>query len=439
MRRVPGIVRLLLSAVGLLAAPAVHAVQRFPPPQFETSHTLPDILEPAARAVRWEYVDVAVLLIGLALAAWLALRARSRRGLVLLGIFSMLYFGFWRIGCVCAIGSIQNVAQASADPGYALPLTVLAFAALPLFFALLFGRVFCAGVCPHGALQDLVLIKPIEIPSWLEQGLKLLAYTYLGLAVWFAATGGGYIICEYDPFIPIFRLSGSTGMVLFGFALLAVGMFVGRPYCRFLCPYGVLLGLFSSVSRWRVTITPDTCVRCRLCEHSCPFGAIHPATDDAAARRAPVTARRLGVFFALLPVLVLVGVLLGNLSGNALARRSHVVALAERVQQEEAGRVEGTTDASAAFRASGETIPALSARAQATVARFTFGGMLAGGWVGLVVGVKLLVLAVRRRRPDYEADRAACVACARCYTHCPQEHLRRGGLPAAAATAGPGA
>lgn len=405
------------------------AAQRFPPPQFtETSHQLPGFLAPTARALSLEYLDVAVLVIALTLAAWLALRQRSRRGLVWLGIFSMLYFGFWKKGCVCAIGSIQNVALGLTDSSYAVPVVVIAFALLPLVAALLFGRVFCSSVCPHGALQDLVLLKPVRVPAWLEHGLRLIAYIYLGLAMIFAATGAGFIICQYDPFVPLFRFSGSTPMVVTGFLLLGLGVFVGRPYCRWLCPYGVLLGLTSSVSKWRVRITPDTCTQCRLCEQSCPFEAINKSTVPAPTRSVSADKRRLAALIVLLPVLVGLGLWLGGLAGTNLARRHRITNLAERVHLEETGALTGTTDASAAFRATGAPVEELFADAQKVRNRYVLAGRLCGVWVGLVVGLKLISLAVRRQRKDYEADQFRCVACARCYRYCPEE-LKRLGLP----------
>ena len=407
----------------------VLAVQRFPPPQFtETGHLLPPLTGPLSRALTLEYLDVAVLLGALALAAWLALRQRSRNWLATLGIFSLLYFGFWRKGCVCSIGSIQNIAQALGDPSAGVPLTVLAFGLLPLVFALLFGRVFCAAVCPHGALQDLMLIKLVAVPPWLEHGLRLLAHTYLGLAMVFAATGGGYIICQYDPFVPIFRFSGATALVVAGVALLVVGLFIGRPYCRFLCPYGVLLGLAARLSRWRVRITPDTCTQCRLCEQSCPVGAINPSTLDAPVRDAAADKRRLVWLIALLPVLLAAGLGLGGLAGTNLARRHRIVNLAERVHQEDLGLAADTTDASAAWRATGAPVADLYTAAQDLRRRYVLAGRLCGLWIGLVIGLKLITLAIRRRRKDYEADQARCIACARCYLYCPQE-LRRLGLP----------
>src|SRR3569833_468991 len=161
--------------VSLLTS-AAFAEQRFPPPDFENGHQLPVTPTPVPRALYFEYLDGAVLAAALGVATWLIYRRRSRKGMVWLSLFSLGYFGFYRQGCVCAIGSVQNVALALGDSTYAGPLAVVAFFVLPLAVALFAGRSFCAGVCPHGALQDLVLLKPLKVPAWLEQGLSVLPY-----------------------------------------------------------------------------------------------------------------------------------------------------------------------------------------------------------------------------------------------------------------------
>ena len=74
-------------------------------------------------------------------------------------------------------------------------------------FTLFFGRTFCAAVCPLGAVQELVAVRPVKVPRWLDQALGLLAYVYLGAAVMFAATGTAFLICRYDPFVGFFRRS----------------------------------------------------------------------------------------------------------------------------------------------------------------------------------------------------------------------------------------
>jgi len=261
-------------AVLAAAAPA-EAIERFPPPDFESGHTLPEMTQPSARAGRLAALDVAVLIAALSLAAWFLLRLRSRRLMVALSVFSLAYFGFYRGGCVCPIGAIQNVALGLADAGYVLPLSVVAFFVLPLVFALLFGRVFCGGVCPLGAMQDLLLLRPVKVPAWLGHALRPLPFIYLGLAVLLAATNSMFVICTYDPFVSFFRLSGRVEMLVAGGVVLVISMFVMRPYCRFLCPYGALLGLLSRVA-WRgVRTTPDECIVCRLCQDACPVGAIN--------------------------------------------------------------------------------------------------------------------------------------------------------------------
>ena len=107
-------------------------------------------------------LDIAMLAAGLALAAWLILKRRSRNGVMLLSIGALAYFGFYRKGCICPIGAIQNVTLSLVDPRYLISFGVIAFFFLPLVAALLFGRVFCGGVCPLGAVQDLVLLRPDE-------------------------------------------------------------------------------------------------------------------------------------------------------------------------------------------------------------------------------------------------------------------------------------
>lgn len=413
----------LLSAVG-----DALAVDRFPKPDFETGHVLPSATTPLPRALFSEYTDVVILAAALGLAAWFALRTRSRRGIVVLSLFCLAYFGFWRQGCVCPVGSVQNVVLALADRSYAIPIAVLLFFLLPLVAALLVGRVFCAAVCPLGAVQDLVVIRPVKLPTWLSATLGMLPYLYLGLAVFFAATGAGFLICRYDPFVAFFRLGGSFPMLVFGAGLLILGMFVGRPYCRFLCPYGVMLGWLSRLSRRHVTITPDECINCRLCEDACPFGCIHRPTPDKAPESRATGVRRLGLLLAVLPLAVGLAAWSGARLDVLLSRMHPTVAVAEQIMAENLGRVEATTLESDTFRGSGQPVAALLAEAVAARRRFRTGGWWLGGFVGLVFGGKLIGLAVRRHRPEYEIDRDTCVSCARCFTYCPRERLRRGEL-----------
>jgi ferredoxin len=413
----------------LFAVCSAFAEQRFPPPDFESGHQIPLTATPAARAVWLGYLDVGVLAAALGTACWLLYRKRSRKGLIALSIFSVAYFGFYRKGCVCAIGSIQDVALSLCDHGYALPIAVTAFFVLPLAVALFGGRAFCAGVCPHGALQDLVLLKPIKLPAWLEQALSVLPYVYLGAGVLFAATGSAFLFCQYDPFVPIFRMSGRSLMVLAGVALLVLGVFVGRPYCRFLCPYGALLKLGAMAAKFRVRVTPDVCTQCRLCEASCPFGAMRePVADASEARVLAKDRRRLALLLVLLPLLIAGGAWLGSRLSVPASRMHPTVSLAERFVREQAAppKTGALTADELALERARQTPKEILTEAAGIRREFAIGSPVFGGWVGLVIGMKLLSLSLRRRRTDYEPDRGDCFACGRCFEHCPNELARRG-------------
>jgi polyferredoxin len=240
-------------------------------------YVTPAVQRPPPRAQWREAADVAVLAAALRLGAWLVLKRRSRNGLVALTIGCLAYFGFYRQGCVCPIGAIQNVTVALVDPHYAVSYFVVAIFFLPLLFAVLFGRAFCGGVCPLGAIQELVVLRPLQVPRRVDKGLGWLRWVYLALAIWFAAlpaVSRDFVICRFDPFVGFFRFAGPLHMHLIGGGLLVLGLFVGRPYCRYVCPYGALLSLLSRISWRAVSVTPDKELDCGLCAEGCPYGAI---------------------------------------------------------------------------------------------------------------------------------------------------------------------
>ena len=414
---------MIVALWGVVAASAP-AAQKFTaklPPDYQHPHVEP----PEARHWLWWYADVALLAVALSAASYLALKRRSRRGLFWLMVASVGYFGFYREGCVCPIGAVQNVVSALADSQYVLPVVVLAFFALPLIFTMLFGRTFCASVCPLGGLQDLVGLWPITVPRWLTESLGLLAWAYLAVAVLFAATGCSYLICQYDPFIAFFRLDGPSNMIVLGVCVLVIGVFVARPYCRFLCPYGALLRVASVISKHHSTITPGACIRCRLCEDSCPFDAIDVPNAEGHAPPRTEGKWHLAVLLAAMPVMIAAGAYLGTYLAGPFSRMHEQVRLAERVSAEAAEEVTGTTEASQAFYKSNEPRAELYTRAKRIGEKFRTGCAWLGAFMAMVIALKLIALSVRRTRSEYTTHRATCFSCGRCFDYCPIERVRR--------------
>jgi ferredoxin len=399
-------------------AGSAQAEFRFPMPEFESGHQHPAVYtpSPSTAMVGW---DIAALILCLSLAAFLVLKRRKRREIFLLTVFSLIYFGFFRNGCVCSVGSLQNVATSLFDSSLGVPVTVLVFFAAPLVFALLFGRVFCAAVCPLGAIQEAVAVKPVKVPVAVEKVLSIVPYIYLGLTVLSVAMGSGFLICRYDPFVGFFRMGASFSLLMVGGLLLLVGMFVARPYCRFLCPYGVLLNWCSKLARRHATITPSDCIQCGLCTDSCPYNAINKPTKPDASEPRSRGARRVGFLMLIFPVIIALGAGVGFLMKEPLARLHPTVRLAERIAGEELGRFSVTTIESETFRSSDTPNKELYANAIEIKRDFATAGTWFGAWVGLVIGCKLFAASVLRKRTDYEPDRGTCLSCGRCFNYCP--------------------
>ncbi len=403
------------------------AIDRVPSPDFESDYSFPGLQVPPPVPPWHEILDVGVLASALALSAFFAVKARKRTGLAWLAVFSVAYFGFYRKGCICPIGSTQNVALAIFDSGYVIPVTVVLIFVLPVVFTLLFGRTFCGSVCPLGAIQELLIFKPLKVPKWIAAPLEFLPVLYLSFAVLFAATGSNFIICRFDPFVGIFRFGGRFGILLLGGLFIVTGFFVARPYCRFFCPYGLILSWVSRLSRRHVTITPDECIQCTLCENACPVDAIRKPVERGPDSESGGNRRRMTILLAIAPLVIALGGLLGYALHNVFAGMHPTVATASRFALEESGAVEDMTLRSETFRASTATPEELREAAAIVVSRYKTGSTLVGLFVAMMFCVRLAALSRRAARDGYIPDSGACVSCGRCFSYCPREHAARAG------------
>ena len=396
------------------------AQNRFPKPDFESGYQYPDLQYAVPNETLWVILDLLLLVALMGIVTWALYKRHTRGPIFWVSLISVGYFGFFREGCVCSIGSIQNIALALVDDSYHLPLTVLLFFLLPILFAFLFGRVFCAGVCPFGALQELVNVKNYRISEAITAALKVIPWLYLIFAVLYAVTRSQFIICQFDPFIGIFRLGGDMGLILFGALLLVMSIFTGRPFCRFLCPYGALLSLFSSVSIWKIKLTRKSCINCELCHNSCPVDAIRPPYANKLKESRSAGVRRLLAYFVVLPVMIIASALLMRMASPNLSRAHKDVRLYDQVIQHEAQPEEELSLELEAFYGQGRSVEEITALYEAKVTEYRFWCTIAGALMGLVIGLALIRLSVKRSRKQYEINHANCVACGQCFNYCPQ-------------------
>ncbi|WP_321316140.1 4Fe-4S binding protein [Labilibaculum sp.] len=419
MKKSLAFISLLIFFVGMEFA-AFSQQQRFPKPEFESGYTQPVTSMPVPRDGMFALLDVLVLIAALSLITWFILKKRSRTGVVAVSIFSILYFGFFREGCVCSVGSVQNVVLALFNPGYHIPLSALAFFVIPLIYTLFFGRTFCAGVCPLGAVQDVFLMRPVTLKKWLQKVLGLIPFIYLGLSVLYAATATDFIICRYDPFVGIFRFNATFFMFAIGAAFLLISIFIARPYCRFFCPYGVILNLVSRVSKNHLTITPSNCIQCKLCGSSCPLDAINKPVEVKQMEDKRSATRRFILLSLIIPALMIVGGWTGANFHENLAKVNSKVRLADELVHFDSKTMKESLEIEG-FRTSGKPVEQLYLEAAEIVKKFYYGGWILGTFIGLVIGLALSGLTTYRYREDYTPDKGDCVSCARCLKYCPVE------------------
>ena len=218
-----------------------------------------------------------LIALGLTAVAGIAVRfsrLRMLRPLFLLG--ALIVFGFLNGGCPCMISSFQNTVLAGLGEQvrWYQPLWFLGL--IPLTFV--FGRVWCGWVCHLGGVQEFLYRVP-GIKRF--QTFRTQRFLKLTQIILFAALILQLIITRtnefihYDPFKVIFNLiAGNTvSLVLLGLLLLT-SLFMYRPFCRGVCPVGLVLGWVGKLPGALRLAAGTNCTACKACSRQCKMLAI---------------------------------------------------------------------------------------------------------------------------------------------------------------------
>ncbi len=155
-----------------------------------------------------------------------------------------------------------------------------------LAMAFLFRKAFCSWLCPIGTLSEylwragrLLFHRNFTLPNWLDLPLRSLKYLLLGFFAWAvgnmsAESVEGFMRSPYGAIADVrmlnfFRDLGETAAIVLALLALA-SLLVKNFWCRYLCPYGALLGLTSLLSPLRIRRAEPACIDCAKCAKACP-------------------------------------------------------------------------------------------------------------------------------------------------------------------------
>lgn len=205
-------------------------------------------------------------------------------------LFTLFFIGFYAQGQLSVV-NIYTLLLALWD-GFSLNVFLLdpvIFILWTYTFVTLFiwGRgLFCGWLCPFGALQELVAwigqrlgLRQIKIPERWHRRLILLKYPILaGLVTtaFFSLTLAEQL-AEVEPFKTSITLYfvRHWPFVMYALALLAIGLFVHKFYCRYLCPLGAGLAVLGRLRVFSWLERVKRCGQpCQHCKNECGINAI---------------------------------------------------------------------------------------------------------------------------------------------------------------------
>lgn len=165
------------------------------------------------------------------------------------------------------------------------PAAFFLFASFALI-SLLFRKAFCSWICPVGTVSEYLWKlgsrlggRNLHLPRWIDLPLRSLKYLLLSFFVYSVAMMSAAAIADFvaSPYglvvdvrmLNFFRfMSATTAYVLAGLVL--ASLLVQNFWCRYLCPYGALMGLISIFSPARITRSESNCIDCAKCAKACP-------------------------------------------------------------------------------------------------------------------------------------------------------------------------
>jgi len=189
------------------------------------------------------------------------------------------------IHAICPFGGVVSIYQYFVLGTFVKKIHESSFILMWISFILAagFGAVLCGWICPLGSIQEWFAglgRKMFKnkfnnfIPYNIDRFLRFIRYFVLIWVVYVTAMTGKLAFADIDPYSALFHLWSDelalSGLVVLGITL-AASLLVERPWCKYACPYGALLGISNLFRLFKIKRNESTCINCNKCSQVCPM------------------------------------------------------------------------------------------------------------------------------------------------------------------------
>ncbi|MBN1648965.1 MAG: 4Fe-4S binding protein [Spirochaetales bacterium] len=195
------------------------------------------------------------------------------------------FFSSASLHAICPFGGVVSIYQVLTGDGIVHKVHESSFILMVIVFllAIAFGPVLCGWICPYGTFQEWlgkigkkIFKKKFNafIPYKIDKWLRYLRYVMFVWVLIMTIKSGELFFLGFDPYFVLYNFWTSevalAGYIVFGITIV-LSLFVERPFCKYACPYGALLGLFNSFRIFKIRRNTQTCIDCKACDKACPM------------------------------------------------------------------------------------------------------------------------------------------------------------------------
>jgi polyferredoxin len=214
--------------------------------------------------------------VALPVIAYLWYKGTMTRSVAFFFLIITVCFGFLTFSPMVPYQLQMAIIGGGPGPGTPLPM-VIGLIVVFMVLAVLAGRIFCAQLCPIGAVQELIYTDPKKKTNASQKRIMMAIRFVYFIAFLAAGVFFSVALLRFFGIKEFFYLDFNSAFFSIFVILIALSLFLYRPFCRLFCPLGMLLSLAAAKSLFKIRRTA-ACIRCGKCEQVCP--AAEAGADD---------------------------------------------------------------------------------------------------------------------------------------------------------------